>query len=243
MKVDRCFFVVLLGIQLIRAFNPDAPGYVLRAIEYLTAVHGGVFCAVFYDVAPQYPRENVFNEVLKSPRLDHVMKYVLDGTEHEKIYELPRKPSLLINIVVQGVKPQLHETVPGIAVYWDSGFADVFKEVAFDYERMQPFYVVLNYEHFSGYEMYSTSYRNSLISAFRFVHITLVEAGLLDLWKRQWRDTLRSKYIGRRPRVDISEKADLNFDDMQPAWMALGVGLLASFVGFLGELNPSSQNV
>ncbi|XP_039447017.1 uncharacterized protein LOC120426321 [Culex pipiens pallens] len=158
-----------------------------------------------------------------------------------KLYEdLEHNPqfvvdSVLKRFVAQGTRTEFHETRPDAAVYWNSDYVDVFKDVAFDYERMQPFYVVLDFEHFSGFELYWVSPRNQLVKELRFIHITLTETGFMGLWKQQWRDEIRSKYIGRRPRVDINEKADLNFDDMQPAWLALGVGLCVSLVGFVGE--------
>lgn len=155
-----------------------------------------------------------------------------DDLEHSPHF---KHLSIVGAMMVQGENPQFGETIPGVGAVWRSDWVDLFHEMAFDYDRMQPFYVVLDYEHFECHECYPTEWRFPLLETFRHIHITLVEAGLVNLWKRQWRDEMRSVYIGRRYRVDIRNKMELNFDDLQPAWMTLAVGLSVSVVGFLGE--------
>lgn len=88
--------LVLLHLQLIPAHTPEALDYVLRSIEYLASVHGGVFSCIFYDVAPHGSYDNILDAILKSPRIDHVAKYVLNGTYHDDLEKLPWNPSLLL---------------------------------------------------------------------------------------------------------------------------------------------------
>lgn len=71
---------------------------------------------------------------------------------------------------------------------------------------------------------------------FRYIHNVLVEAGLINMWKSRVKDDVWFQMVGFRPKEDISEKTDLNFDDLQPAWMALVVGLCISAIGFAGEI-------
>lgn len=153
--------------------------------------------------------------------------------------DLENNPHFLDNLVirkllVQGQNPDMYETAP-CARTWYSEWVDLFIELTFDYDRMQPYYVVLDAEYSAGPEFYATKWRSLLAEEFQFIHMTLVEAGLVRLWKQQWSDEMRFKYVGRRPRVDIRDRVDLDFDDMKPAWLVLGVGLGVSFAGFAVE--------
>lgn len=143
--------------------------------------------------------------------------------------------TLLGSMVVQGTLLELNDAVPNTALRWDTDLVDALKDITFDYERMQPFYVVLDQTIYEGPELYSTSTRNQLIKDLRFVHITLVESGLMSLWKRQWGSRLRRSYIGKRSRPDINDKVELNFDDMKTAWIIWGIGMGVSTVGFILE--------
>lgn len=140
------------------------------------------------------------------------------------------------SMVVQGNSLEPHEAVSDAAIRLNTDWVDAMVDIAYDYKRMQPYYVALDQEFYDGPELFQTSLRNQLIPHLRFMHITLVESGILDLWKQQWKNRLRSMYIGRRPRRDINDKVELNFDDMKPAWLSLGIGLSVGFVGFLLEL-------
>lgn len=144
--------------------------------------------------------------------------------------------SLLGKIAVQGNTTHIFERNPDAAMIWPSHLISLFHDMSFDYERMQPFYVVLEGDHYDGIEMYGTSLRCPLLEVFRYIHSTLVEAGLMDLWTRQYICVFRLVMIGQRLRVDIADKDDLNFHDMQIAWLIIGIGLGISVVGFVGEL-------
>lgn len=144
-----------------------------------------------------------------------------------------RNFSVIGELMVQGESGTLE---PGVGAYWRGEWVDLLEEVNFDYDRMQPFYVVLDYAAFEDPECYSVQWRSPFAKTFQFMHITLVETGLFDLWKRQHKDELRSMYIGRRPRVSIQSKVDLNFEDLRPAWMVLMLGLCIGTVVFLVEL-------
>ncbi|EDS32063.1 conserved hypothetical protein [Culex quinquefasciatus] len=140
-------------------------------------------------------------------------------------------------MVAHGSDPWIYDTMPGIAMIWYSDFVEIRKELAYDYERMQPFYVLLGYRYFHSMEVYWTTYRFIYLKPLQLIHIRLVEAGLIDLWKRMWRSRLRSEYIGgRRPRMGIDTKMDLTFEDMQLAWISLVAGLAASGIVFAVEV-------
>ncbi|KAL1403220.1 hypothetical protein pipiens_000914, partial [Culex pipiens pipiens] len=109
-----------------------------------------------------------------------------------------RNFSVIGELMVQGESGTM---APGVGAYWRGDWVDLMEEVYFDYDRMQPFYVVLDYASFEDPECYSVQWRSPFVETFQFMHITLVEAGLFDLWKRQHKDEQRSMYIGRRPRL------------------------------------------
>lgn len=157
---------------------------------------------------------------------------------HEDLENDPHflNDSIIGDLVVQGKRRDLFEAIPGGAVFWDKEFIDVYYELAFDYNRMESFFVVLDQEYFTGIELYIAKYRSPYLEAFRYTHITLFEAGLFVLWQRQWKDEMRSAYVGRRPREDAGSQSDLSFEDMLPAWLALGIGFCLSILGFTGEL-------
>ncbi|XP_039446718.1 uncharacterized protein LOC120426074 [Culex pipiens pallens] len=155
-------------------------------------------------------------------------------------YDLENSPHLqdflfFGELIIHGETPDLSETVPGIGTMCFSEWCELLEEISFDFERMQPFYVLLDYETLEYPECYATDYRFIFAETFRTMHSTLTEAGLFILWKRQWRAELRSNYIGRRPREDARKNSYLSFDDMQPAWIALRVGMGISLFAFLGE--------
>lgn len=77
-------------------YDLRALDYSLNAIEFQASIKPGVFSCIFYDVAPQKSTNNIFDAILKSPRLDHVAKYVVNGTYHDGLQNLPWNPSLLV---------------------------------------------------------------------------------------------------------------------------------------------------
>ncbi|EDS32724.1 conserved hypothetical protein [Culex quinquefasciatus] len=93
---ERVLLIFCAIVQRSSTFNADTLERTLVAIEYLISVKPGAFSCVFYDVAPQYPHDNILDAILKSPRLDHVAKYVVDGSERNNVYKLPWNPSLLL---------------------------------------------------------------------------------------------------------------------------------------------------
>ncbi|EDS32078.1 conserved hypothetical protein [Culex quinquefasciatus] len=138
--------------------------------------------------------------------------------------------ALIGHMVVHGSDSYVYETIPGAAMLWYSFMAELRMDLAYDYERMQPFYVMLDYSYFHGFELYWTEYRCLFLDTLRYVHSILCEAGLMDLWKQQWTHNIRSHFIGARPRADFNERDDLEFEDMKPAWMCLAIGLSGGLV-------------
>ncbi|EDS29231.1 conserved hypothetical protein [Culex quinquefasciatus] len=166
------------------------------------------------------------------PTIGHTVRFAPQQQQQQLQSRQQAVPSPTINsllknkeMIVQGDEVKITDTYPGVGALANSDFIDLLTETAFDYERMQPFYVVLDHEIFEGPECYYASWRSLLQRPFRFMHSALVEAGLVNLWKRQWSSKMRSICNGRRPRMDIRHKRDLKFGDMQPAWLALAIGL------------------
>lgn len=128
------------------------------------------------------------------------------------------------------------DTVPGVGLLVGEEVADVLDLTAFDYERMEPWYVVLDIKYQIGFEFFQTRWRYENIEIFRYVRSILLEAGVMDFWKHMYRYIHRDLCIGGRHRAQIGNKVDLDFGDMQPAWVALVIGLVAGWIAFLGEL-------
>lgn len=164
--------------------------------------------------------------------------YVSDLKFHEDLELFPHlvNDSIIGKMVVHGRLPKFGEKVPGVAMTWNSEWTHLFNELYFDYTRMEPFYVVLPYEFFTGYEMYGTLTRFPYLEVFRLMHINLVEAGLINLWKRQFNVQFRAKHVKHRFGTDSEDSVELSFDDMKIAWAVLTVGFGCGFVGFVGEL-------
>lgn len=141
-------------------------------------------------------------------------------------------------LVVQGTSPGIGENIPGIALTYISEWIDLVLELSFDHTRMQPFYAPLDYLDFASCELYRTSTRSLFLEVFRRVHLALVEAGLVDLWKRQYSDGMRAAVRRDRPKswLDVRFEGDLDFDDMKVAWLVLGFGAASGLVCFAGEL-------
>lgn len=136
----------------------------------------------------------------------------------------------------QGMTPNPFENKPGVGIIDQSDYIEMVQDTAFDYERMQLFYVLVDYESFEGPEVFTANARSLFLAPFCTVHERLVEAGLFTHWKRRWMAELRYDYSGKRPREDFATKTDLNFDDLQPAWIVLAIGFGLALLGFLGEL-------
>lgn len=154
--------------------------------------------------------------------------------------DIEQCPELALNpvvgkLLVQAKQEMMYETIPNSAHMMETGWIELLNELSFDFERMQPFYVVLDDEYYGGNEMYLAKFRSPLREVFRFVHRNLVEAGLMNLWKRQWREEEIEWFSGRRIKMYLEDKRDLDFQDMEPAWIVLAVGLGVSGVVFSGE--------
>lgn len=165
---------------------------------------------------------------------DIVNSQVKFYADMEKIPDLKLNP-VIGKLLIQGEGQQLYENVPDTAHMMNNDWTEMLDEMAFDFERMQPYYVVLEDEFFGGNEMYLMQFRSTFKAVFRTIHSNLVEAGLMELWKQQWKDGQIDRFAGRRIKMRIKDKKDLSFDDMQPAWMALVIGFSAGMIGFVGE--------
>ncbi|XP_038122074.1 uncharacterized protein LOC119770736 isoform X2 [Culex quinquefasciatus] len=92
MKLIRCALVLLLNVSLTLAdINPNFLDYPLEIIDYLLENHFGTFECIFWDIAQN---SDVLSELMKSPTLQYVTKYVVQGSYRSKL--LPKNPSLLV---------------------------------------------------------------------------------------------------------------------------------------------------
>lgn len=144
--------------------------------------------------------------------------------------------SIVGKLAVHSDKGLFAEKVADACMLWPSHIAEVMHDVSFDYEQRQPFYVLLGYEFYEGPELYQTHKRDPFLKTFQFIHRILVDAGLFNLWKQQWKDQIRFEFLGRSAKVDFPCKVNLDFDDMRSAWIILAVGLGVGVVGFCAEL-------
>ncbi|EDS29781.1 conserved hypothetical protein [Culex quinquefasciatus] len=80
MKLLACALWTLLALLplVTLTFSEPSLEYILRTIDYLISVKPGVFSVVFYDAAgPDDSGNGIFDELMKSPRLNHVVKYAI----------------------------------------------------------------------------------------------------------------------------------------------------------------------
>ncbi|KXJ73373.1 hypothetical protein RP20_CCG015887 [Aedes albopictus] len=95
---------LLMGTPIPAAISPKVQNYTITAIEYLSRHHPGRFECVFFDVSGANYFDSDFQELISSPRLDHVVKYVIDNSSllsHNA--GLPWFPALVV-INVHGEK-------------------------------------------------------------------------------------------------------------------------------------------
>lgn len=78
--------------------HPKALNYLVSTVEHYAWHHTGVFTCVFYDMSSRRPFDNILGEVLRSPRLDHVVKLTFNGTQmsRDTLDEIPDSPSMVL---------------------------------------------------------------------------------------------------------------------------------------------------
>ncbi|KXJ81495.1 hypothetical protein RP20_CCG019491 [Aedes albopictus] len=81
--------------------------YSLFVIEYLASLQPGIFKCVFFDISTGGPLDQQFEEILTSPRLDHITKYTINASfTMSWDSPLPQWPSLvLINVRAVNIAP------------------------------------------------------------------------------------------------------------------------------------------
>ncbi|KXJ75637.1 hypothetical protein RP20_CCG011351 [Aedes albopictus] len=82
------------------ASNPptsqDHLNYTVALIRHLARQEAGTFECVFQGLEPQHPFEGWFDELLATPALDHVVKYVINASFKITHENLPHKPGLFV---------------------------------------------------------------------------------------------------------------------------------------------------
>lgn len=115
-RVGLLLFVLFKSV-LGYSSDPDALDYILRSIEHEASIESGLFRCVFYDLSQQNSFRNFLGDILQSPRLEHVLKYVVtNGSFENKLDYLPWHPSMLL--IYPGTDADyllLEETIRNIA--------------------------------------------------------------------------------------------------------------------------------
>ncbi|EDS42862.1 conserved hypothetical protein [Culex quinquefasciatus] len=91
------------------------------------------------------------------------------------------------NLLAHAEAPNVYDKLPDAAILANSEWVGRLHEMAFDFERMQSFYVVLDGEYFGGSESYVLKFRSAFMDVFQRIHVVLVESGLRNLWKKRSR--------------------------------------------------------
>lgn len=77
-------------------YAAELASYTIAVMQYLTHSQIGTFECIFLDFHKRPVLGSAFNEVLRSPRLDHVVRHVVDGNFQGDPFAYPKNPSLLI---------------------------------------------------------------------------------------------------------------------------------------------------
>ncbi|KXJ79067.1 hypothetical protein RP20_CCG002596 [Aedes albopictus] len=111
--------------------------------------------------------------------------------------------------------------------------------INFNFKKRRPNYYILPETERMNICLYWLPWYDSLMEFFGFTERAFFETGLLAKWMEDDNDAvnLRQKRWLLSTGLDLLEEEDrLDFGDMLPAWMAIGVGLVVSLVVFFGEL-------
>nr|NP_001345614.1 ionotropic receptor 133 precursor [Aedes aegypti] len=77
--------------------TPELIDYSVSIIEYLSTKQVGTFKCIFYDFSDEYAMDGDFDRILKSPRIDHISKFVINESFTMDYHsELPQNPSLMV---------------------------------------------------------------------------------------------------------------------------------------------------
>ncbi|KXJ73371.1 hypothetical protein RP20_CCG015885 [Aedes albopictus] len=100
MQAFRLFLAILASrtLQAFPTISPIVINYSLTAIEHLAQHSFGQFECIFVDIGPNlYDDHNGFQEIINSPRLSHIVRYVInDSFVTEPGSGFPRAPSLMV---------------------------------------------------------------------------------------------------------------------------------------------------
>ncbi|KXJ79066.1 hypothetical protein RP20_CCG002595 [Aedes albopictus] len=124
------------------------------------------------------------------------------------------------------------------SAYYGNG--DLIKErlrlsMNYDHEKQQPAYYIL--DEIDGMVIYSNwlPLLDPLLEMFHFTRRALFEAGLLDMWFRNFHDGMLS-VLQIAYKIDEVHDDVLDIADMSPTWIALAVGYCLSVTVFAVEL-------
>ena len=91
MLLTNCFLLFVLSYKQVLTLN--VLNYVLDVIEFEASVHPSVLTCVFYDIDPySHFSDNIWVDLLRSPRLDHVVKYVIRGGYQDQLDYMSNSP-------------------------------------------------------------------------------------------------------------------------------------------------------
>ncbi|EAT45500.1 AAEL003249-PA [Aedes aegypti] len=153
------------------------------------------------------------------------------------LFNDPRFSGMLLDISNHSV-----DNLDGInAFYGPSSYMEdrIRMPVNYDYKRRRPAYYILDETNGMAVCLYWLPLYDSLMEMFYYTERIFFEAGLLTKWTRDDSRNFSSYQVRllRRRDLNFADFQDrLGFDDMLPAWIAIGVGLVAGWLVFVGEL-------
>lgn len=140
-------------------------------------------------------------------------------------------------VVHDAIFHEVEHNEPGAAMYAGQDIVALLSELSYDFERGKSWFVELD-QKFMVYpvQIYYTAVRCQYLETFRFTHIALREAGIMDWWQWRFGQYEVRRRLGLRQRGVDDGKMFLVFDDMLLAWIVLAIGSGSGTIGFISEL-------
>ncbi|KAL1395856.1 hypothetical protein pipiens_010935 [Culex pipiens pipiens] len=219
--------VAIAGCLASESYLAELTSYTIAVIQHLSLGQpGGTFECVVVDLQRRNPFDTVLGDVLRSPKLDHVVKFVIGSNFEGDPEQYPRDPSLVL--VHAGASYENNATedlssMDGVSAYLATRTkSEIFLPIYhFDYNLQRTSYVIMAETLGLLIGALQTSDRNPLQSVLEASHATFVEGGLLD----HYTERMKMKYFYHRRKTQPQAENGrtlLGIDDLAPAWIALG---------------------
>ncbi|KAL9697338.1 hypothetical protein quinque_000779 [Culex quinquefasciatus] len=245
--------LLLLAARLLVSsgdYTAELTRYTESVILQLALSQPGTFECVLFDMHKQHPFEVVLGDLMRSPKLGHVVKYAVSGSFAGETFHYPEDPSLVV--IHAGRSYQFARDVPrkgtvvnssdklvsmdGVSAYLATrSKARLYLPIFyFDYNLQRNSYVILDDHLGMLIGAFLTSNHNPLQEILEWSERAFFEGGLLNLYTAHFQ--LESVHAMQKFRPRTAAKVMLTIDDLLPAWLSLAVGTVASGVLFCGEL-------